>query len=455
MQNPTARLRLLPLALCSMTVAFGAHAASYTVPPGATKLQVTLNGAGGGAGGADLNGGGGVGANGVSLQVEFAVEPGQVLNHQAGTGGLSGYSWEEFSVTKKPPQDIPGGVGGTGGGNGGRGGAAPLANFNPGEGWGPSNPDPDSASGGGGGGGGASFASITTASGTLWARAAGGGGGGGGSWSRNASTIVIPAGSPVEAGDCNNAANGVDGEPGSGTRSSPNRGGGGGGGSGGGYLVPGVTVAPAAAGWDGAGADVDGGHQGAPGASCYSTGIGLLAFSAIGGGVGSSTPPSSSDGNSVPAPAASGTDGSVSVVPVIEPIVPVSTAGDSSGKLDATLPPSIKPSDVVSYSYTCTPQLGSMANPVETATLPLTVTGLTNDQAYQCTVVAKLTNPNDQSTYTTPISVPTTFTPKAGATNPPGGSGTQAVPTLGEWAAIGLSSLMALTGLIRVRRRRI
>ena len=418
-------------AAASLIMAAPAHADTYTVPPGITTLKVELKGAGGGAGGADDGGAGGPGIAGSQLVVELAVQAGQTVDYGKATGGPSGGSYTIGSGTTSV-------AGGAGNGSGGAGGAGPLANF----GTTPS-PDPKSGSGGGGGGGGASYVSYNG----LWARAGGGGGGGAGSWSRAAYLVTTPALAPVETANCATAMAGAAGEDGTGTRAGgTNRGGGGGGGGGGGYQ--GAAGAGGSAGWDSAGADVDGAHAGGVGGSCYSPGVTLVSSNPAGGGAGSATPPSTSDGTAVPAPAANGADGDVVLTPgPVDAVNLTATPGNASATLDATLPPSIKPGDVTSYEFTCSPVIGT-GNPLTTATLPLTVKGLTNGTTYTCTVIANLVDPNTKQPYKTPLGLDVKVTP-VGPTTPTGPAAATPVPGLGGLGLVVLSGLLTFFGLRR------
>lgn len=85
-----------------------AGAWSWTVPPGVTRLRLSLNGGGGGGGatsyGTSAGGGGGSGGYG---QVVLSVTPGQTLSGSVGAGGIAG----------------------TGSSNGGTGGATTCTTF--------------------------------------------------------------------------------------------------------------------------------------------------------------------------------------------------------------------------------------------------------------------------------------------------------------------------------------
>lgn len=428
-------LRPVAVALAGLGFLCGAHAATYTVPAGVTKLQVTLMGAGGGAGGADLNGAAGKGASGAAMVVEFDVQPGQTVTYETGVGGGSGESWYKQAAVP----GMKGGAGGAGQGSGGNGGDAPLSNYTN-----PSNPDPDSGSGGGGAGGGATSVTVNG----QWARAGGGGGGGGGSWMQTTGVdAVAGTAAPVETATCDSAGAGAVGEFGTGTRAGhTNTGGGGGGGGGGGYVAQGGTGGMA--GFDGSSSATGGG----PGGSCYSAGVRMLSNSPAGGSPGTTAgvpTTSSGDASSLPPTAGPGTNGSASFVPVVEPVTPTATPGDSQAIVNVTPPPSIKPSDVVSYVFTCNPAM-PITNPVPVASLPLTVTGLTNGTTYSCTVVANLIDPNTQTPYTTPVGPAATVTPSA-AVVPPVAAPTP-VPGLGGAGLALLSGLVAALGLRRKRR---
>lgn len=122
-------VRALVVALAGAGLASHVQAATYTVPPGTTQLTVTLNGAGGGAGGADLGGAAGPGAAGTQLVVTFNVQPGDVVTYEVGSGGASGTSWDKLpNNSGANAAGMAGGAGGAGYGGGGAGGAGPLAN---------------------------------------------------------------------------------------------------------------------------------------------------------------------------------------------------------------------------------------------------------------------------------------------------------------------------------------
>ncbi|MBK9341177.1 MAG: hypothetical protein IPN04_11610 [Rhodoferax sp.] len=128
---------------------------SYTVPANVYQISVVVRGAGGGAGGPDLNSSGN-GGSGAAVTALINVTPGQVFNANVGRGGQPGRWWGSGGNGFTPS----GGAGGLGWANGGSGGSA----------------GPTYYSGGGGGGGGATSFSLGA---TLYMAAGGGGGGGG------------------------------------------------------------------------------------------------------------------------------------------------------------------------------------------------------------------------------------------------------------------------------------
>ena len=184
----------------------GPGAASYTIPAGVTAIQVTIIGAGGGAGGNDVAKGGNGGA-GSEVKATIAVKQGDVVQMTVGSSGNQG---NRQNNATKPQVAPPGGAGQ------GAGGAGGFVGSNTNNGY----------SGSGGAGGGASVLIINGS----YVRAGGGGGGGGGSWhyaGLPGSTVALVIATP----DCATAANGVQGLTGGSTDD-----GGGGGGGGGSYL---------------------------------------------------------------------------------------------------------------------------------------------------------------------------------------------------------------------------
>jgi uncharacterized repeat protein (TIGR01451 family) len=134
---------------------------SYTVPAGATGIQIQANGAGGGGAGADENGPGGNGGAGASVSGVYLAAAGTVLKIYVGVGGVGAFT-SNFGHTCTNSAGAGGnGAGGLGGGAGGQAGCS---------GW----------SGGGGGGGAAS--EVTTSANAVLLIAGGGSGGQGGSW---------------------------------------------------------------------------------------------------------------------------------------------------------------------------------------------------------------------------------------------------------------------------------
>ncbi|WP_182343140.1 hypothetical protein [Comamonas koreensis] len=361
--------------------------------------MIVLNGAGGGAGGADQDGAGGVGASGSQLVVELPVQPGKTAVYDFGLGGASGVSYTHGFGSA-------GGVGGIGTGNGGDGGAAPISK--------PS--DVNSGSGGGGGGGGASYLGYD---GTMFARAGGGGGGGGGSWARDAYTNYLFQ--PTAAASTNDCFAPLQGQPGvPGADSGNERGGGGGGGGGGGYFnQPSPAGNGGARGWDGAGAPIDGAHNGETGGSCHSPGMTPVSFAIAGGAAGSSSPSLTSNGMAVPPVAAPGADGSVTIMPVMDKAIAVVQAGDGTVTLNATLPASIPDTSVVTgYSFTCNPQLGG-STPYTVTTIPTGPLPAVNGSEYTCTVVVTVKDPNGGPDLSTSTSDPASATPVASPLAPP------------------------------------
>ena len=142
----------------------GTH--NYTVPVNVTSVQVDLAGGGGGGGGFD-NIQAGAGGQGGSISGTVRVQPGDVLAVTVGAGGggaTSNYGPLSGTPRRRVPVISPpwGGTGGAGASDGGAGGE-------------PGN-DGQGFSGGGGGGGGGSMVSM---SGSFALRAGGGGGGSG------------------------------------------------------------------------------------------------------------------------------------------------------------------------------------------------------------------------------------------------------------------------------------
>ena len=447
-------LRPVSLAILSLGLAGVAQAASYTVPPGAVKLQVTLKGAGGGAGGADSPAAdtnpadlsklavGGKGVNGASLQVEFPVQAGQVAQYDAGLGGVNGEDWASAGrhpdvggdPAATPPvrptrySGIWGGNGGLGQGAGGAGGDGPRVNT-----------DTWSGSGGGGGGGGASAFTVNG----LWARAGGGGGGGGGSWDKNGSDALAGSVAAQATDACKDPLAGTTGAQTSPTiwplvasGSSGQNGGGGGGGGGGGYL------AQAAAQGVGGPSGLD--QQtpaagGAAGGSCYSTAVTRLNDDPAGGGQGQAP------GSTTPG------DGSVSVVPVMDKSIAKATAGDSLVTLDAPLPPSVPDASAVTgYEFSCTPALGA-GNPLVVTAVPTAAMPAVNGTTYTCTVTVSVKDPNGGPDLKLLVSDPVSVTPTATPVVPPVTTGATPVPGLGGAGLVLLSGLVAALGLRRKR----
>ena len=433
-------MRPVAVVVAGLGVVLGAQAATYAVPPGVVKLQATIKGAGGGAGGADLNGAAGKGASGAEVVVEFDVQAGQTATYETGVGGSSGQSWAKGASLA----GMPGGTGGAGEGAGGNGGDAPLSNF--GSPWTASAPDPDSGSGAGGGGGGASSVTVNG----LWARAGGGGGGGGGSWNQTTGVdAVASSAAPVATADCATAAPGAVGEFGTGTRAGhANTGGGGGGGGGGGYLNQAGTAG--VAGYDGSAPATGGG----PGGSCFSPSVRLISSNPAGGGAGTTSGvPTSSDGTTVPPVAGAATNGSVSFVPVMDKSIATATAGDSVVTLGSTLPASVPdPSVVTGYEFSCSPALGG-ANPLLVTKVPTAALPATNGTTYTCTVTVSVKDPAGGPDLKLLVSDPVTATPSATpVVVPPPVAGATPVPGLGGAGVVLLTGLLAGMGLYRRRR---
>jgi len=261
-----------------------ALAATYIVPAGVVAVDVTLSGGSGGGGGSD-SGSGGAGGAGAAVTARIAVTPGQVMTYVAGQAGGAG---ARVYCTAVPPST--GGAAGAGDGAGGQGG-----------------PTGDCAttgySGEGGAGGGASSVMV---GGTV-IRAGGGGGGGGGS---NGQTGGAGGDAPLsltQTAACQTAGAGQNGQ---GYVSGVD--GGGGGGGGGSYNggqgtggIYGIDSSQAAGGGTG-------------GASCYwasagnpilSTPAMTITASGAGGAGGTGTVTRGVDG----------TDGSISLAPVLGP----------------------------------------------------------------------------------------------------------------------------------------
>ena len=83
--------------LCAAGTPLSAHAqtvtlttsGSYTVPANVYQISVVVRGAGGGAGGPDLNSSGN-GGSGAAVTALINVTPGQVFNANVGRGGQPG-----------------------------------------------------------------------------------------------------------------------------------------------------------------------------------------------------------------------------------------------------------------------------------------------------------------------------------------------------------------------------
>jgi uncharacterized repeat protein (TIGR01451 family) len=134
---------------------------SYTVPVGATGIQIVANGGGGGGAGADDNGPGGNGGAGASVSGVYLAAAGTVVKIYVGGGGAASFT-SNFGHTCTNSAGAGGnGAGGLAGGAGGQAGCS---------GW----------SGAGGGGGAAS--EVTTSANAVLLIAGGGSGGQGGSW---------------------------------------------------------------------------------------------------------------------------------------------------------------------------------------------------------------------------------------------------------------------------------
>ncbi len=372
---------------CAVLATLGAGGATVaqaqTAPAGATSVTITVGGAGGGAGGTDANGAGGRGGAGAAFVLTMDVMPGQVIAVTSGAPGQGGQSW-----TGNDPAGRNGGAAGAGSGAGGAGGNAPKAVA----------ADNGSASGGGGGGGGAT---VVTVDGVVVARAGGGGGGGGGSWDTAGTAGANGATSAAPDANCGTAAAGLAGAVGDGNRTPIGRGGGGGGGGGGGF---GVAAAGGSAGMDNPSYTPATGGQ--AGASCIMTGLPNATVAAA---------PAGTAGTGGTSPGGAGTAGTSSVVFAVAPlpaVAPPMTPGDGTITVNPpTLPPSIPPGDVASYSMTCTPPPPTaIPNPV---TFPYTMTGLTNGTPVSCNLVITLTDGR-----TTPPGT-STATPTAAPVLPP------------------------------------
>lgn len=424
--QPISRLvpHTLTIAIASAGLWSQANAATFPVESGVINVTTVLTSGAGGGGGLDASGAGGQGGSGTAFSVTLGVQGLSSISYQAGVGGGAGGSWSTTSGTTS------GGTGGAGSsGIGGDGGDGTQVK--------PS--DVGSGSGAGGGGGSASWVNA----GSLWAVAGGGGGGGGGSW-LFAGLAGSDATAPNGASTC---APPESGEKGNQIVQDPTgvaNGGGGGGGGGGGY----AKGTAGTLGYDGngpAGTTSTQAGGGGAGGSCYSSGITLNSPVPTG-----TTGGNGADASKNPAQAAAkGGDGSVSLIPNA---VPTLTAGaPNSGEItvNASLPTPVYPAGFVptsiSYAFTCD---NGMSVPLG-STLPVTIKGLTNNTQYSCTVIATISNGTPAQDIVTPISdkAQATLSPVAGPGSP------ASVPTLSEWALMGLSSILAMFGIARMRRR--
>lgn len=449
------RVSMLGIAITAALPAFaapqvfdtpGVH--TYSVPAGTGSLQVIIKGAAGGAGGwDDAKGGDGVG--GTVVTATIAVRGGETVNLLVGEGGEGALGTPKASY----------GVGAAGGGDGTRQDAGSVTSPLPGSGGRGGNMGTLNISPGGAGGGGASQLVVAGAAITA------GGGGGGGSNSRirgTSGTWNVP-GSPAvnnlvlnaQDAQCATAAVGGNGEDGG------NVDGAGGSGGGGSYAGHG-----GAGGVHGVDRSVD--TNGAPGVSGDSCFLDAGSYKITEASTSLGNPSVAANVKGVANP--SGENGSISITAVPAPpnnapsAVPVLSGDATVGQvLTGSYSYSDSESDPEDVSPTGTQYVWVRSDtPGLTASSQGTSlkSGVTSGVPSTYTLVAAdisqylsyCVTPAAQSGVSLGTEVCSdALGPITDATPLP--SKPTSVPSLGEWSLIGLSSIVAMIGLMRTRRR--